>query len=168
MLLDLRVVARGLLRDPGHSLVAILGLAVGLAFSLLVLAYSRYSWSYNTHVPRVDQVFVIKHKRNWELDKAWSDQSPMAMREVAKSVPGVADITGYTNWFPLVAEIDGELRELRSLTALPGLPRMLGLEAVHGDLEAALSKPDAIALTEAAAQRLFGTANVLGQTMKVR
>jgi putative ABC transport system permease protein len=119
-------------------------------------------------VPEVDQVFVLKHKRNWELGKAWSDQAPMALREIAKSVPGVADVTGYTNWFPLVAEVEGGLRKLRSLTVLPGLPRMLGLEAVQGDLEAALSKPDAIALTEAAALRLFGTANVLGQTMKVR
>jgi cell division protein FtsX len=168
MLLDLRIVTRGLLRDRGHSLVSILGLALGLAFCLLVLAYSRHSWSYDSHVPQVDQVYVLKHKRNWELNKVWSDQAPMAVREIAKSVPGVADVTGYTNWFPLVADIDGGLHPLRSLTALPGLAQILGLQAVQGDLEAALAKPDAIALTEAAALRLFGTANVLGQTMKVR
>jgi putative ABC transport system permease protein len=168
MRMDLRVTVRGLIRDRAHSFVSIFGLSIGLAFFLLILAYARYSWSYDTHVPDVDRVYVIKHKRNWEIDKAWSDQAPLAVREVAKSVPGVLEVSGYTNWFPLVAEVDARLWELRSLTALPGFIRMMGIETVQGDLEGALSRPDAIALTEAAAQRLFGTTNVLGQTVKLR
>lgn len=168
MRIDFRGVVRALLRDRAHSIVSIFGLSIGMGFCSLVLAYSRYSWSYDTHVPAVDQVYVIKHKRNWEIDKAWFDQAPMSVREVASSIPGVTEVSGYTNWFPLVAEVDGRLLELRSLTALPGFTRLIGIESTQGDLEAALSRPDAIALTEAAALRLFGTTNVLGQTVKLR
>jgi putative ABC transport system permease protein len=168
MRIDIRGVVRGLLRDRAHSVVSIFGLSVGMGFCLLVLAYSRYSWSYDTHVPGVDQVYVIKHKRNWEIDKAWFDQAPMAVREVAKTIPGVVEVSGYTSWFPLIAEVDGRLLELRSLTALPGFTRLIGIESMQGDLEGALSEPDAIALTEAAALRLFGTTNVVGQSLKLR
>jgi hypothetical protein len=165
---DLRVAARGLARDPAHTLVSVLGLAVGLAFCLLLLGYSRYSWSYDSQVPQIDQVYVLKHKRNWELGKQWIDQGPMAIREPMKSIPGVAEVTGYTNWFPLNVELAGDLRELHTLAALPGFTKMMGIEVLQGDLEAALSRPDAIVLTEAAAVRLFGSTKVLGQTMTVR
>jgi putative ABC transport system permease protein len=168
MILDARFVTRELLRDPGHTLVSLLGLSIGLAFCALVLGYVRYAWSYDAHVPHADRVYVLKHKRNWEIGKAWSDQAPMAMRETARSIHGIEEVTGYTNWFPLVADIDGRLVKLRNLTALPGLPEMLGLEALHGDVAAALSRPDSVAITEAGARRLFGTPNVLGKELKLR
>lgn len=157
-----------LLRDPAHALVSILGLAVGLGFCLLLLGYSRYSWSYDAHVPDAGQVFVIKHRRNWELGKLWFDQTPMGLREAAKSLPGVADVTGYTNWFPLNVEMAGGLRHVRGLTALPGFTKMMGIRALQGDLDKALASPDGIAITEAAARRLFGNANVLGRVVTLR
>jgi putative ABC transport system permease protein len=168
MTTDFRVAMRLLLRDPAHALVSIIGLAVGLGFCLLLLGYSRYSWSYDSHVPDVDQVYVIKHRRNWELGKPWTEQIPLALREPAKLLPGVADVSGYANWFPLNLERDGGLQETRSLAALPGLAKMLGLKAMQGDLEATLDSPDAIAITEAGARRLFGGVNVLGQPVKLR
>jgi putative ABC transport system permease protein len=159
---------RALARDPAHLLVSVSGLAVGLGFCLLLLGYSRYSWSYDRHVPDVDRLFVIKHRRNWELGKLWTDQIPLATREPAKTLPGVADVTGYTNWFPLNLEQDGRLRKISSLTALPGFAKMMGLKALQGDLDAALESPDSVALTEAGARRLFGTTAVLGQRMTLR
>ena len=157
MIGDFTLAVRVLAKDPLHSLVSILGLALGLGFCLLLLGYSRYSWSYNQHVPDVDQVYVLKHKRNWELGKNWTDQTPLAMRDPARSLPGVVDVSGYTSWFPLTIETDAGLQELRSITALPGFAKMLGIEAVQGDLDATLARPDAIAITEAAALRLFGS-----------
>lgn len=157
-----------LLRDPAHALVAVLGLAAGLGFCLLLLAYSRHSWSYDAQVPEVSQVFVVKLRRNWELGKLWFDQVPMAVREPARTLPGVADVTGYTNWFPLNVERAGGLRHVRSLTALPGFTKMMGIRPLQGDLEKALASPDGIAITEAGARRLFGNTNVLGETLTVR
>lgn len=159
---------RALRRDPTHALVSILGLAIGLGFCLLMLAYARYSWSYDAHVPDVDRVFTIKHRRNWELDKPWSDQIQMAVRDPAKALPGVADVTGYTNWFPLTVDRPDGLKETRSLMALPGFTSLMGIKALQGDLDDTLERPDAVALTEAGARRLFGTTDVLGQTMNLR
>jgi putative ABC transport system permease protein len=168
MLADFRIAARVLARDRAHSLVSILGLSVGLAFCLLLLGYARYSWSYDEHVPDVDQVYVIKHKQNWELGKGWVAQMPLAAREPAKALPGIADVSGYTNWFPLTVDAVGGLQPLRTLAALPGFTKMLGLQAAQGDLEETLSRPDAFAITEAAAMRLFGTTQVLGKTVTLR
>jgi putative ABC transport system permease protein len=168
MIADFRLAARVLAKDPLHSLVSVLGLAFGLGFCLLLLGYSRYSWSYNQHVPGVDQLYVLKHKRNWELGKNWSDQTPMAMRDPARTLPGIAEVSGYTSWFPLTIETDAGLRQLRSLTALHGFTKLIGIEALQGDLEATLARPDAIAITEAAALRLFGSSRVLDRIVTLR
>ncbi|HEX6637964.1 MAG TPA: ABC transporter permease [Steroidobacteraceae bacterium] len=159
---------RTIARDPAHTLVSVLGLTVGLGFFLLLLAYSRYSWSYDAQVPAADQVYVLKHRRNWELGKLWFDQMPMASREPAKALPGVADVTGYTNWFPLNVEMPGGLQPVQGLMVLPGFTKMMGIKPLQGDLDKALESPDGIAITESAARRLFGNSNVLGQAVTLR
>src|SRR5690349_17057875 len=168
MIADLRVAIRVLARDPAHALVSILGLSAGLGFCLLLLAYSRYSWSYDAHVPDVDRVYVVKHRRNWELGKMWSEQIPLAAREPARALPGVEDVTGYAHWFPLRLDRPEGLRETRSLVVLPGFAHMLGLRPLQGDLAATLESTDAIAITEEGARRLLGSTDVLGRTITLR
>ncbi|HEU4781126.1 MAG TPA: FtsX-like permease family protein [Steroidobacteraceae bacterium] len=160
---DFRVAWRLLAKEPGYSLVAVLGLAVGLAAFLLLLAFARYSWSYDAHVPDAGHVYVVKHRNNLIADARWEDKSPLLLREAARATPGVMDATGYVGWFPLTLQADSHLHRLKSLTALPGFVEMLGLHAVQGDLNEALTRPDTFAITESTARRLFGTTDVLGR-----
>jgi hypothetical protein len=53
---DFRIGLRLLVQDPLFSIVAVFGLGLGLAASLLLLGFVRYSWQYDAHVPDVDQV----------------------------------------------------------------------------------------------------------------
>ena len=152
-----------MVKEPGYSLVAVLGLAVGLAAFLLLSGFARYSWSYNAQVPDAEHVYIIKHRFNVEAGRRWWDKAPMVLREAARATPGVTDATGYLGWFPLNIQVDGQLHKLRSLTVLPGFAEMMGLQAVKGDLTEALTRPDAFAMTESAAMRLFGTTDVVGR-----
>jgi putative ABC transport system permease protein len=165
---DFRVGLRVLVKDPIYSLVAVLGLAVGLAVCLLLLGFARYSWEYDSYVPDADAMYIVKHRYNLELGALWYDQAPLGLLTVAKTAPGVASASGYLTWFPLTVEVNGQLRSLRSLTALPGFAHMLGLQAIRGNVEEALSRPDSFAITAEAAVRLFGTTDVLGRTVLLR
>ena len=157
---DFRVA--GLMVGPGTP-GAVLGLAVGSPRSCCCQGFARYSWSYNAQVPDAEHVYLIKHRFNVEGGRRWWDKAPMVLREAARATPGVTDATGYLGWFPLNIQVDGQLHKLRSLTVLPGFAEMMGLEAVKGDLTEALTRPDAFAITESAALRLFGTTDVLGR-----
>ena len=46
-------------------------------------------------------------------------------------------------------------------------PDMFGVQTLEGDLQATLGKPDEIALTTKAAERLFGNAHALGKSMQI-
>lgn len=140
-----------------------LGLAVGIAAFLLLAGFARYSWTYNAHVPDARHVYVVNHRLNIEAGRRWWDKAPMSLREAARAIPGVTDVTAYVAWFPLNIEVEGQLHKMKSLTVLPGFSEMLGLQAIKGDLASALTRPDAFALTESAAMRLFGTTDVVGR-----
>lgn len=165
---DFRVGLRILAKDHVYSVVSILGLGIGLGVCLVVLAYARYCWQYNAHIPDARNVYIIKHRNNVRLGTPWYDQAPLLVLAAAKTAPGVTNATGYVGWFPLTTEVNGELRKLGSLTVLPGFAEMMGLRAIKGDLNEALSRPDAIAITENTAIRLFGTSDVLGKALLLR
>jgi len=165
---DFRVGARILAGDPAYSVVSILGLGVGLGVFLLLLAYARYCWSYNAFIPDADNVYIVKQRSNLELGTPWYDQAPLGLVGVAKTIPGVKSATAYVYWLPLTVATGGQLRKLGSLTVEPGFAEMLGLRAIKGDLNEALSRPDTFAITEKAAIRLFGTSDVLGRTVQLR
>lgn len=162
---------RTLVQEPAYSLVVVLGLGVGFATALLLLGLVRYSWQYNAQVPDADNVYVIKQRHNIDPKSPWYDQAPMLLRLAAASTPGVLDSTAYlpsrSQDAGLTVRINGQLHRLDGLTVLPSFPGMLGVHATQGDLKLALEQPDSIALSEAAAIRLLGTASALGRTMQV-
>lgn len=169
---DFRIGWRTLVQEPAYSLVAIAGLGIGLAAALLLFGFVRYSWQYNAQVPDVENVYVVKQRYNVDPKAPWFDQAPMLLRVAAAKVPGVAGATGYVPSRPqsnsgLAVSIDGQLRPLHSLTVLPGFAETLGVQALQGNLKAALEQPENFAIDEAAAIRLFGTSNALGRTVHV-
>ncbi|MET0981368.1 MAG: FtsX-like permease family protein [Telluria sp.] len=168
---DFRIGWRMLVQEPAYSLVVIVGLGIGLAASLLLFGFVHYSLQYNAHVPDVNNVYVVKQRFNVDSKAPWFDLSPLLLRNAAAKVPGVVAATGYIATRPeparLSANIDGQLRKLNALTALPGFADMFGVQALQGSVAAALSQPDSFAISEEAAIRLFGTPNVVGRTIQV-
>ena len=167
---DLRIGWRTLIQEPAYTLAVVLGLGVGLAACLLLLGFVRYSLEYDSHVPDVDRVYVVKQHFNIDPASPLHDVAPMFLREAALTIPGVVDATSYIparpEITPLTVRVDRNLTTVRGLIVLPGFPAMLGLRAVQGDLAAALTRPDLFVISDAAALRIFGTRDALGRTMR--
>lgn len=167
---DFRIGWRTLLHEPGYSLVVVLGLAVGLCTCILLLGYVRYSLQYDAHVPDADHIYVVTQRYNVDPKSPLHDVAPAFLRQTALTTPGVVDATVFfpsrPETTPLVVRIGEHRQHLQGLLVLPGFADMLGMQAVQGNLRQALAQPDAVVLTQATAQRLFGTANAVGRTMQ--
>ncbi|WP_426210082.1 FtsX-like permease family protein [Massilia sp. TWP1-3-3] len=166
-LADFRIGARHLVQEPVYSAIAILGLAIGLGACLLLLGFVQYSWRYDAAVPGVDHIYVVKQKFNVDPKAPWFDQAPLLLREAALKTPGVADATAFFRVDPPTVKVGNTLQTMPSLLVLPHFAGMLGLSALEGDLDAALSRPDGLALTQSTARRLFGGAPALDRTLHI-
>ncbi|MDN4037718.1 FtsX-like permease family protein [Massilia sp. YIM B02443] len=164
---DFRIGLRHLVRQPGYSAIAILGLSVAFAACLLLLGYVQYSWRYDAHVPRVEQIYVVKQRFNVDPVAPWFDQAPLLLRATALKTPGVVDATAFFRADVPTVKVGSTLHKMPSLLVLPRFAEVLGLRALEGDLDAALNRPEGLVLTLTTAQRLFGTPRALGRTVQI-
>lgn len=164
---DFRIGLRHLVREPGYSAIAILGLSVAFAACLLLLGYVQYSWRYDAHVPQVEQIYVVKQRFNVDPVAPWFDQAPLLLRSTALKTPGVADATAFFRPEAPTVKVGSTLHKMPSLLVLPRFAQVLGLRALEGDLEAALTRPEGLVLTQASARRLFGSARALDRTVQI-
>src|SRR5689334_1399835 len=112
---DFRVGLRILLKDPAYSLVAVLGLGVGMAVCILLLGFTRFSLQYDLNVPAAGEVYIVKQRRNAEHAAPWYDQAPLVVLKAARNAPGVSNASGYMNWLPFTVQVDGQVRKINSL-----------------------------------------------------
>jgi cell division protein FtsX len=166
MLRDFRVGWRLLLQQPAYSLVVIGGLAVGFAACFLLFGYVAYCLNFNSGIPDNERVVVVKQRINLFPRPDWQLFALLPLRDVARN-------SGLVSAAIMVKEIDTPLRagaELRALNlqvADPEFSALFNIRASQGDLQATLTQPDGLALTQSAAAKLFGDRPALGQSVHV-
>jgi putative ABC transport system permease protein len=166
MLRDFRIGWRMLVQEPGYSAVVVFGLSIGFAACFLLLGFVRYSFSYDTQVPDAGQVHLVKTRFNFAGKPEWYELAPMKLLAEAQRSPMVVDATML---FPLHVSMKAgpQVQQVHLAAVNPGFPAMFGVRALEGDLQAALSQPDSIALTSGVAQRMLGRAAVLGERVTI-
>lgn len=162
---DFRVGLRQLAHEPAFALAAVASLGTGLAACLLLLGFVRYCWQYNAHVPDAPRVHILKHRNHADPAAPSYDQVPAMLHGAASRIAGVEQAAAYLTWAPLAILDHGRAVKVGGLAVTPGFERMLGLQSVSGDAGATLARPDGLVVTEAAALRLFGTADVLDRAV---
>lgn len=154
---DFRIGWRLLLQERAYSAVTIVGLAVGLAACFLLLAYVRFSYSYDSHVPQAERVYMVKTLINSPSSGGWYERTPLPLL-------GAAERSGLAEAAAVAIPGNVTLRQGATMSVLdvamfsPAMPKVLGFQALQGDLQAALQRPDAVALVESQARLLFGSA----------
>ncbi|MYM36513.1 FtsX-like permease family protein [Duganella sp. FT94W] len=168
--MDLRIGWRTLIQQPAYTLTVVLILSIGMAASLLLLGFVRFSTSYNAQIPNVDELYVVNQYYNVADTRPKYEAAPLFLRAVAIDTPGVKDATSYLPMRPverpLTVRAQRGLQTVSALVVLPGFDSTLGLQSRQGDLRLALAQPDSFVLSEAAAVRLFGNAEALGRTLQ--
>jgi cell division protein FtsX len=163
---DFRIGWRLLLQQPAYSAVVIGGLSVGFAACFLLFGFVEFCLNYDSSVPDNDRVVVVKQRINVFPRPEWQAWAFLPLRDVALASGMVAEAS-------IAKPIDTPLRAGNALLAVnlqvvdPAFRTMFGVATLDGDLNAALTQPDGIALTRVGAQKLFGNGPVLGQTVKI-
>lgn len=164
---DFRVALRMLAGDPGYSSVVIMGLAAAITCAYLIAAFLVDVLAPDASITAPQQVVRVEFKPNIPgRTDDWMSYSPFVIRDALRQsgapVAAVARIQRNRDTSIKVHE-----RPLKIDLSFvdPDAIDIFGLRARQGDLRMVLSRPDAIALTDEAATRLFGGANPIGQQL---
>ncbi|MEO6980076.1 MAG: ABC transporter permease, partial [Mucilaginibacter sp.] len=158
---------RSLLKNKGFSIINILGLSVGIAFTLLIGAYVWGELQVNHDLKNADNQYIIQSKwkdPNLGLELTTIAQLPKTLKEVYPNL-----VANYYHWDgvgSIVSSGDKHFRESIQIGDST-LLSMYGFALSHGDAKKAFTDPFSAVITERLAIKYFGKTDVVGQTLTI-
>jgi putative ABC transport system permease protein len=158
---------RLLLKEPAYSMVVMFGLSVGIAVCFLLMGFVQHSLRYDQHVPDAESVFLTNVQFNYKSSGVpWMEESPLALAGAAEHSGFGVLASGYAEQSSSVLVNNVPHKLILNIVG-PAFQQIFDLKPLVGDLDIALTRPDAIALTLETAQNLFGREDVLGQKVQI-
>jgi len=160
---------RNLWRNRGYVLINIVGLSIGIAFSLLIFLHLGVEYGFDRNVPDRDRIYrVVKKTPDGrgaaELSPQLGDQllSYFSEIEFYTRMVGIRSAVFYST-------ADGK-RDAHRVSggyfADSTFFDMFGVEALYGDVSKSLRDPKSIVITESLSKRMFGDHIPVGETLE--
>jgi putative ABC transport system permease protein len=170
MLKNYLIVAfRNLNRTRAASAVSIIGLAVGMAASLLIWHYVTFEKSYDRFHADNDRIYRLRYERTdgSGLTVKFASCTPPAAARIRERLPEVEKIGRLLDTQGMVSYGDTQFLEERVFYAEPEFLDVLKFEFVSGDPITGLQTQNNACISESTARKYFGEKNPLGETINI-
>lgn len=170
MLLNyLKTAWRNIERHKAHSAVNVLGLAVGLAFFILIGLYVRHELGYDAFHENGDRIFrveqVLAHESGTESTAGCPTPLAGVLPEEVPEIESVTRVIVFGDRTLITA--DGRKFEgVRWMAVDPEFLRIFSFGLVKGDGASALAEPHTIVITETQARKMFRDGDPIGQVVR--
>jgi putative ABC transport system permease protein len=158
---------RHLRRRPVYAAINIVGLTVGLAACLLVGLYIYEELRFDAFHEKADRIKVLAIESDF-FGQTTATSYPMAtvLQDASPRVEAAVRTSGASTQ-PVTRSDRSATVELKTVATEASFADVFSFPVVAGDLQQALREPGGIALTASAAERLFGDAAPVGETVQV-
>ncbi len=165
----LKIALRNIKRFPAHSILNIIGMAIGMACSILILLWVQDEWSYDRHYKNADNLYRVIEKQNLPGGKTQElAVAPTPLANILKQeYPEIIRTSRYAP-VPLTLKKGNESIEETVAAVDKDFLKMFDIEFIKGDIHTALDNPHNIILTEETAHKYFGDDDAFGQTIESR
>lgn len=170
----LTIAVRQALRDKLSTIIAIAGLALGIAATWIIIDYVGVEKSYDT--------FHTRHERIYRVTTAWnSTETPGDVRAttIQWSGPGVKslfpEVENFTRVMP-ISTMTGDNAVQYGETTLsgpdiiladPGFLTLFSFPLIAGDINTALSLPRSVVISESVAKKYFANEDPIGKALRI-
>ncbi len=164
-----KIAWRNLIRQKTFSLINVLGLSVGLACCLILLAFVKHEKSYDTFHPESERIFRVVQEVNNTNSWAWAGGAvaPMLRKEFEAELDEVVSLTQISTYLyaPDGIAPDERFREDRFIFSDQGFDQIFGFELSKGSWKGVFENPYQVVITEAMSQKYFGEADPIGKVL---
>jgi len=165
----LRIALRNFRKDKWYSLLNILGLTIGITFSLFLIFYVTDELSYDRYNKNADRIYRINsYIQEKDKNTNWTiTQLPLGPM-LKKDYPEVEEMTRF---FPRERTLfkfdDRSFFETKIYYADSTVFKVFTCKFIEGDAATALTMPNSIVISQSVADKFFGkNAAALGKTLK--
>lgn len=162
----IKVAVRNLIKQRFYSLINILGLAFGMAVCLLIGFYVSNEVSYDRFHSKADRIYrILTYAKVGESEFKGAFTSPGVMKPIMAEIPEIEDATRMDLMTDQIIKVgDKSVTEPKTLAVDAGFLKVFDFQLLQGNPETALVEPFSALLTEASAQRIYGSTDVLNKT----
>lgn len=174
MLKNYLVIAwRNLRKNKVFSFINIVGLALGIACTLLILFHVKEELSYDKSFSKANRIYRVTMEGTGSDTRHWAATSPVMGRELQHELPEIEKIMRFQRSYPYqvfsYTPANGEVKrfeEKGGFFADSTAINLFDLQFAEGDPSTALSGMDGIVITEAMARKYFGNESALGKPLQ--
>ncbi|MBX7153048.1 ABC transporter permease [bacterium] len=167
----LKVLLRSIVKNKAFSTINILGLAVGLTCTALILMWVQDELSYDTFHQNSERIFrVVENQYYGDGDAFTTQQTPAPLSAALKNdFPEIEQSTRVLfTYNKLLFDYQGKrLYESTGLYVDPDFLSMFSFPLQSGQADVALKEPNSILLTSEYAEKYFGNEDPIGKTIRV-
>ena len=160
---------RNLLKRKGYTFLNILGLAIGMACSLMILLYVQDELSYDRFNVNADQIYRLNmFFRMGGREGHIAVSAPPAAQVLINEFPEITDAVRFRDRGSHIIQYeDISFKERRIIFADASFFRVFTIPMIKGNLETALEKPNTLVLSQTTAEKYFGDEDPVGKTVKL-
>ena len=149
-----------------HSLVNIGGLAIGIAFALLIGAYVWDAFRVSSSLKNENNQYIIQSRNGNDptLSLTTIGNLSKALKEQYPSL-----VANYYRWDGITSTVSSGDKHFREGMQINDstLFSMYGFPVLYGNTKIAFNDPFSVVITEEIAKKYFGKTNVVGQTLSI-
>jgi putative ABC transport system permease protein len=165
----IKTALRNISRQKGYVFINILGLAIGIASSMLIAIYIFSELSYDQHHEKKDRIYraYLDGKiNNQEMKGSWTC-APLAFTAKQK-YPEIEEAVRVDPWSETVIRHEERtFVEDAFVMADSTFFNVFTAPLIEGNPTTALSKPYTVVLSQSTARKMFGNESAMGKTMKI-
>ena len=163
----LKLTVRHLLRQKGFTFINILGLTVGLTSCILIGLFIADELSFDSFHTKADR--IVRVTMDYGRSSSTSQAAVTGTRvgpQFKRTFPAVEEFTRIILSSAVIGDGANHFRENKYLYADSSFLSMFSFPILKGDPNS-LRDPSNILLTASAAKKYFGSADVIGKTLRV-
>jgi putative ABC transport system permease protein len=166
---SVRLSLRAMMRQKGHTFVNIVGLAIGLATSILILLYVLFERSYDSFQAQGDRIYrigLVVFKEGAVIGDGPTFTPPIGPAMKAQ-IPEVENIVRLSTPRPASILVGSHAARIDKVVfADSTFFSVLSFPLIHGDPRA-LAPPFSLVMTKGEAMKVFGRIDAVGETVRL-
>jgi putative ABC transport system permease protein len=160
---------RALWRSKLHTAINVLGLGLGIACCVLIALFVKDEWTFDTFHAKADRIYRVYVKENWgENQEFFNTVTPFPMGPTLKE--NFQEIEKQVRFVQAGVQVKVGADQYSETLSIGGQEffEVFDFEVVRGNTLKALSSQTGLVISDAAAEKYFGTKDPINQVISIQ